>query len=1123
MRLSFWLNCLIFLFLFTFSYQNIWAEPGSIKWEFKNSDGGEYQSPTIGPDGTIYFGSGTGAYLYVINADGTLKWRFEADLEGTSTPAIGGDGTIYFGSRDNNLYALNDDGSLKWKVETGGHINSSPSIGSDGTIYVGSCDYKLYAINPDGSIKWTYATDFWITASPAIGPSGTIYIGSCDKKFYAINPDGTKKWEFETNDMISSSAAIATDGTIYIGSDNLLYAFYSNGSVKWIFETDGIGITSPAIDYNGIVYIGSSYEGHLFSIYPDGSLRWSFATGHDMVSPPCIGSDGTIYFGTFGHVSSQYDHFYALKFDGTLLWSCLTEGIQSTPAIGEDGTIYVGDYYHSTLYAINGHRGPGEELNPPWTMFNKNIENTAFQDIFYPDPLNSIFVYSPLRRPAPATIRFRDQSTGDILSWLWDFGDGTYSSERHPSHTYKTPGSYTVVLTINDSKNSISSSSIIDIDPEGIIRVPLHYPTIQEAIDASINGDIVLVADGIYKGEGNKNINFNGKKITVQSESGPEKTIIDCEGDGRGFDFHSGEDNNSILSGLSIINGSVNSSKYGFQGGGIIIRDSSPIIVNCIIMNNGGAAYGGGIFCGVNCNAKIIDCIISGNIGVINGDGGGIAFVADSMYVEKPYMENCIISGNHALNNGGGIYIQDSNPSIKNCTISGNETIDWDGGGIYVRDSSASITQCVINQNFGRYGGGIFIDGGEPLISDSIISSNVALSGGGIHLTSGIITRCNISNNKTIKGNESYESTAGFGGGIYGITNYWAFFSQSSISNCIISGNTSEKQGGGIFYENFTPAEVNVPINNCLIYNNTSNQGGGIYCKCDSTLECKQFYIITNCTITQNTASEGAALYALPSAQIKNSILWGNNGEEINGNLNITYSNIQGGYLGEGNIDSDPHFVSPGLADFHLLETSPCINAGTSEGAPDIDIEGNPRSSYGIIAIGSYEVPVQDSDQDKLSDAIENVGCTDPNDADTDDDGITDGMEDSNHNSIVDSGETNPCDADTDDDNMPDGWEIDNYLDPLVNDAYVDNDGDRFNNLIEFISGTNPNDYNEYPPGDFDDNGTIDLKDAILAIQICINDTTKLINFNRGDISGDGKTGIAEVIYLLKIVSRVGT
>jgi len=71
------------------------------------------------------------------------------------------------------------------------------------------------------------------------------------------------------------------------------------------------------------------------------------------------------------------------------------------------------------------------------------------------------------------------------------------------------------------------------------------YPTIQAAIDAASDYDVVVVADGNYTGEGNKNLDFGGKAITLRSQNGPEKCIIDCEGNGRGFYFY--EDGNWLF------------------------------------------------------------------------------------------------------------------------------------------------------------------------------------------------------------------------------------------------------------------------------------------------------------------------------------------------------------------------------------------------------------------------------------------------------------------------------------------------------------------------------------------------------------------------------------------------
>ena len=87
--------------------------------------------------------------------------------------------------------------------------------------------------------------------------------------------------------------------------------------------------------------------------------------------------------------------------------------------------------------------------------------------------------------------------------------------------------------------------------------MPGEQPTIQAGIDFAVSGDIVLVADGTYTGAMNKNLDFNGKAIIVISKNGPENTIIDCQGNGRGFNFHSSEGQDSVVSGFTIKNGAA--------------------------------------------------------------------------------------------------------------------------------------------------------------------------------------------------------------------------------------------------------------------------------------------------------------------------------------------------------------------------------------------------------------------------------------------------------------------------------------------------------------------------------------------------------------------------------------
>ena len=54
-------------------------------------------------------------------------------------------------------------------------------------------------------------------------------------------------------------------------------------------------------------------------------------------------------------------------------------------------------------------------------------------------------------------VSFDDHSTGSGVAWEWDFGDGSTSTERHPTHTYAQPGDYAVTLTVRDSDGGVDS------------------------------------------------------------------------------------------------------------------------------------------------------------------------------------------------------------------------------------------------------------------------------------------------------------------------------------------------------------------------------------------------------------------------------------------------------------------------------------------------------------------------------------------------------------------------------------------------------------------------------------------------------------------------------------------
>ena len=232
--------------------------------------------------------------------------------------------------------------------------------------------------------------------------------------------------------------------------------------------------------------------------------------------------------------------------------------------------------------------------------------------------------------------------------------------------------------------------------------------------------------------------------------------------------------------------------------------------------------------------------------------------------------------------------------------------------------------------------------------------------------------------------------------------------SSPTITNCIFSGN-SAKFAGGI--RNWQSSPI---ITNCIFSGNSAVMiGGGIENDNSSP-------IITNCTFTGNSAnSTGGAIRNWKSSPIiMNCILWANtapDSPEINNDgfssPAITYSDVQGGYGGKGNINSDPLFVDPLNGNFHLQVTSPCIDKGNNSAPeiPNIDFEGNSR--------------------------------------------IIDG--DSDGTAAVDMGADECAFIDTDNDGLPDDWEI-TYFGDISQEHNDDYDEDGLVNLEEYQTGTNP-------------------------------------------------------------------
>lgn len=159
----------------------------------------------------------------------------------------------------------------------------------------------------------------------------------------------------------------------------------------------------------------------------------------------------------------------------------------------------------------------------------------------------------------------------------------------------------------------------------------------------------------------------------------------------------------------------------------------------------------------------------------------------------------------------------------------------------------------------------------------------------------------------------------------------------------------AQNQGTGL---NVSESESAATIINVLVYGNGGDPGG---IRLGSGNMMAGHLSVINSTIADNVGPAGIRIEEGGTFTLTNSIVWGNNGLDLEcaATCTVTYSDMDGGWAGTGNINADPLFVSPVMRDYRLTGGSPAIDAGTPMGAPVDDLDGNPRDA--MPDMGAYE------------------------------------------------------------------------------------------------------------------------------------------------------------------------
>ncbi|MCP3904887.1 MAG: right-handed parallel beta-helix repeat-containing protein [Planctomycetes bacterium] len=359
---------------------------------------------------------------------------------------------------------------------------------------------------------------------------------------------------------------------------------------------------------------------------------------------------------------------------------------------------------------------------------------------------------------------------------------------------------------------------------------------------------------------------------------------------------------------------------------------------------------------------------------------------------------------------------------LEGFTITGGTGTDWDdaptGGGLLIVAGSPTIVDCTFSENLAVGAAIAVVGGGTPTITGCVITDNIGY---------------------------------GEGGGIYVLA------SAPTIDRCSFIGNGSTVNGAAITNNNADSA-----VTNCLFVSNiTLYNGGAVANRSDSDAS------FANCTFFGNRSlggDFGGGIFTTDSSDVTvaNCVFRNNFGGSIVGPAVVTYSNVQGGFDGAGNIDTDPLFVGGG--DYHLGFGSPCIDAGDNGAVPagtTLDLDGNDRftddpctsdsglGSPPIVDMGALEVSgpfsLGDEDLDGVIDACDNCPMDhNPGQADCDGDNIGDlcailqGLSgDCNENGIPDE-----CDTDCNGNGVADECDVAEGTSPDCNENGVPDECD---------------------------------------------------------------------------------
>lgn len=540
-------------------------------------------------------------------------------------------------------------------------------------------------------------------------------------------------------------------------------------------------------------------------------------------------------------------------------------------------------------------------------------------------------------------------------------------------------GGFAGTETALDQRNWVTNITILsgDIGTAGVETDNTYHVVVGSGVISTAILDGFTIQDGYANGTEETLSDGAGMFLTASSPTLKNLIIADnmvIEGSGGGIYAYQSD---LTMENVTITGNTANS------GGGLFTEETDSTLTNVLFDNNSALFWGGGMQNEYNGHADLTNVTFTNNSttgapGYVQGKGGGMA----NLWYSSFSLENVTFDGNSAIEHGGGMYNWHASGDGTNVTFSGNSA-EY-GGGMFIWQNNGALTlsNTAFSQNTASYvGGGLYnSEGSNTVLTDIDFLSNIAAeSGGGMlnYASSPTLTRVSFLNNSATNAEgggfycqndgvpvftdvEFVNNTAGTYGG--GAQNYGC---NTKYNNVLFKENNAANGGGMSNFVDSHPILKNVTFTG----NAASSAGGGIYNWHNIVLE------LYNGTLVENTAGSvggGISSHETSETTMMSSIVWGNLpaqnqiANETGCYSVITYSDIQGGWTGTGNIDQDP-LLHP-LADnggfsmtFAVYFGSPAIDSGSPYVFPIFDQRGLLRPVDGngdgtaIADMGAYE------------------------------------------------------------------------------------------------------------------------------------------------------------------------